>query len=115
LYLRPIDGAEVQPQTEPTPRANIRGKVEAPRLARCAINVFAERSLAAYRDNAIAVVIVQKVGEHSGANSKVGVISAHAPFGFRQGEADPRQFRQSGVFAFAFLSHVRSTPCRPGC
>jgi hypothetical protein len=97
--LRPIYRLAVQPQTEPATRANIRRKIEALRFPQRAIDVFAEGRFATHRDNAVAVVIVQKVGEHFAAYAKIGVIAARTPLGFRQGEANLRQFDETGVFA----------------
>jgi hypothetical protein len=98
LHFVPIDLIAIEPQPKPTSRPNIRRQVKAFRVATDAIHIFAEGSLAAYRDDSITVMAIQIVRKYLTAHSKIRVITPNAPLTFGQRETNsgesgkPRRF-----------------------
>jgi hypothetical protein len=76
LNLAPIDRASIEPQAEPTSGANIGRKIEVLRVTARTVDVLAQRGLAAHRNDAVAMVVVQEVREDPLPDPKVGVITA---------------------------------------
>jgi len=61
LNFAPVDWPSIEPQTEPTLGTYVRGQVEALRFAACAVDVLAQRRLAAHGNDAVAVVVVEEI------------------------------------------------------
>ena len=69
-HLSPIDDADVETQTEPAARTDVGRQVESRGLAARAIRVLAKLRLHANGDDAVAVMVVEKIREHFLAHEK---------------------------------------------
>lgn len=96
--LIPIDLADVQAERDPTARANIGGKIKSLGLRRGQCLVLAGQNFAGDRDDAISVMIVQKIREGLLAREKLGVAAEHLALGAGEREADFRDAREARVF-----------------
>src|SRR5579864_6862176 len=56
----PVDTATVEPQPQPAARPDVRRQVEALGVGASTVDVLAEGGLAAHRDDAVTVVIVEE-------------------------------------------------------
>src|SRR5271169_3058735 len=114
--LRPVDRVAVQPQTKPTPRPNVSRQIKTLWLAGSAIDVFPERRPAANRNDAVAVMIVQKISKYLAADAKIRMIARLAPLALRQRQTDFGQFLQGARFAHCSFGgchqRLRLTNCK---
>ena len=78
--IRPSVKLESKPAAVPY----IGWQVEPLRLATRTVNVLAKRGLAADRDNSVSVVIVEEIGEHLLANTKVSVVAVYCADNLRE-------------------------------
>jgi hypothetical protein len=111
LHFMPIDHVAIKPQPKPTSRPNISRQIKALRVTTDAIHIFAEGSLAAYRDDSITVMAIQIVREYLTAHSKVRVITPNAPLAFGQRETN---LAKSGKpWRFGVFNHCENLSRRP--
>jgi len=66
----PINFASVEPESDPSTRANVSGQVVALRLGGGQGGVFSKQNFASDGDDAITVVVVQEAGEGFSADEK---------------------------------------------
>jgi hypothetical protein len=111
LHFLPIDRVAIKPQPKPTSRPNIRWQIKAFRVTTDTIHIFAEGSLAAYRDNSITVMAIQVVREYLTTHAKVRVITPNAPPTFGQREANSG--KSGKPWRFGVLSHWENRSRRP--
>lgn len=84
----PVDGGAIEPEADPAARTDIGGHVELARAGFDQKSILAGEDLAPEAEDAVAVMIVEKVGEDLFANEKSNVIAfCLAGYG-RQREAD---------------------------
>jgi len=98
LNVVPVDVPQIEPYAEPTARTDVRGQVEAPRVAGGPVDVLSKRRLAADGHDAVSVMVLEKIGEDPAPYAEVGVITTDRALGFRKGQTDLAQFAQAAVF-----------------
>ncbi len=93
FYFLPIHFADVETKAYPAARTDVGGQVVFHRVRRHEDLVVAGEGFAADGNDAVAVMVVQEIGEDFFADAEAGVVSLQFPGGFGKGKADFRQFR----------------------
>jgi hypothetical protein len=84
LNFRPVDLPSVKPKTEPSAWTYVGRQIEPFRFTTRTVYVLAKRGLTAYRDDSIAVVVIEEVREDFLTNAKVRVVTVNGTHDLRQ-------------------------------
>jgi hypothetical protein len=93
LHFCPVNIAPVKPQCHPTSRRNIGRKIKPVRLSVCQRLILARQHFTGDRNDAVAMMIVQKVGKCLFADQKLRMRSVNLALRFREGQSN---FRETG-------------------
>jgi len=86
----PVHFSDVETKTNPTARAYVGGQVVFHRIGRNEDLVVAGESFAANGNDAVAVMVIEEIGEDFLSDTEAGVVSLQLPCSFGKGEADIR-------------------------
>src|SRR5262249_31359463 len=93
-------------KADPAPRSDVGGDEEADRVGAGEHLVFSLIRLEAGGDDAVAVVVVEEIGEHFVAHPETGVVAVDRARRRRVGETDRREADQAPVLG-GFLLRLR--------
>lgn len=93
----PVGFAAVEAERHPPSVSEIVGQVVAARLRGDQRGVFSRQDFAGNADDAVAMMVVEKVGEGLLADEKLSVRAVHRPGGFREGHCEPGDPFEMGV------------------
>ena len=105
LDFFPVDLADIQAKADPSARADVGGHVELLRIGGDEGGVVAGKDFAGDSDDAVAVVIVEEIGEDLLADFEAGVTAHHFPGRFGQRETDLGEAREPAAFLLRGLGH----------
>ena len=86
LNLVPVNLANIQPQRDPTSRANVSGQVKSLRIGSCQRRVVSRQHLATDGNDPVSVMIIQVVSEDPLPDPECGMSSVVLALGVRQSQ-----------------------------